>query len=318
MNQQSAISCQLSAGGEGQEPSAGRRTAPVWILLVGAVMAAALIPLAGCRQATNIEATEKIPVRVMRVEQQTMKQSLDYAGNIRAREEARVYPNVSGNIMKKVLDEGARVKKGDIIAYIDRDEVGFTFKKAPVESPLTGYIGRMYVNLGTSVTPLTPIAMVIEIDAVELILNVPEKFIVQVKLGQTAEFTVDAWPQETFIGKVTKISPVIDLDTRTAPVEITIPNPGHRLKPGMFARVKLVLKERNKVPVVMKEAVLGKDPDTYVYVISDGIAHLRNVRLGIREGADYEVTKGLKPEERVVIMGQQRLHDGVSVIAEED
>ncbi len=286
--------------------------------LIGAAITAALIPLAGCRPAPDTAAMEKIPVRVMRVERRTMKHSLDYAGHIRAREEALVYPNVSGNIMEKVREEGARVEKGDVIVYIDRDEVGFTFKKAPVESPLTGYIGRMYVDLGTSVTPQTPVAMVVEIDAVELILNVPEKFIAQVKLDQTAELAVDAWPEVTFIGKVTKLSPVIDLDTCTAPVEITILNPGYRLKPGMFARVQLILEERKNIPVIIKEAVLGKDPDTFVYVVSDGTAHLRKVRLGIREGSDYEITAGLKPGDLVVIMGQQRLHDGVSVMAEED
>jgi len=86
----------------------------------------------------------------------------------------------------------------------------------------------------------------------------------------------------------------------------------------MFARVQLILEERKNIPVIIKEAVLGKDPDTFVYVVSDGTAHLRKVRLGIREGSDYEITAGLKPGDLVVIMGQQRLHDGVSVMAEED
>lgn len=294
------------------------RMAAVRPIIAGAAIAIALIPLAGCRPAQKTAAAEWIPVKTMRVEQRTMRRSLDYAGNIRAREEALVYPKVSGKIMEKLKEEGSRVNKGDVIAYIDRDEVGFTYEKAPVESPLAGYVGRIYVDRGASVNLQTAVAMVVDIEAVELALDVPEKFLAQVKPEQTAELTVDAWPGETFTGKVTKISPVIDLDTRTAPVEITLPNPGYRLKPGMFARVRLVLEERPNLPVIMKEAILGKAPDIYVYVVSNNVAYQRNVSLGLREGADYEVTEGLQPGELVVIMGQQRLRDGAEVSVEED
>ena len=287
-----------------------------FMFVIGA-MIAAMITLAGCRKAGKTAVDERIPVRLQSVEQRSLKRSLDYAGNIRAQEEALIYPKVAGKIIAKVKDEGNRVAKGDVIAYIDRDEVGFTYEKAPVESSLSGFVGRMYVDRGTSVTPQTPVAMVVDIEAVELALDVPEKFLAQVKLGQTAELTVDSSPGETFFGKVTKISPVIDLETRTAPVEITIANPGYRLKPGMFARVCLVLEERPSVPVIMKEAILGKEPDTYVYVVNSNTAHLRNVRMGIREGSDYEILEGLKLGERVVIMGQQRLHDGIKVCVEE-
>lgn len=288
------------------------------IVFTGLVMTMALMPLAGCRPKAKTAATEAVPVRVMPVELRTLKHSLDYAGNIRAREEAQVYPKVSGKILEKVREEGARVAKGDVLAYVDRDEVGFTYEKAPVESPLAGYVGRVYVDRGASVTLQTPVALVVDIEAVEVALDVPEKFIAKVKLEQDAELTVDAWPGEIFHGKVTKISPVIDLETRTAPVEIAIANPGYRLKPGMFARVRLVLDERKNVPVIIKEAVLGKDPDMYVYVANGGIARLRNVRLGLREGNDCEVTAGLSAGDRVVVMGQQRLREGLAVSAEEE
>lgn len=297
----------------------GRRVgAGTLAILAWTALAMALVVLAGCRKAGKTAVDERIPVRLQRVEQRSLKRTLDYAGNIRAREEARVYPRVSGKIMEKVREEGARVVQGEVIAYIDRDEVGFNYQKAPVESPLAGFIGRVYVDRGASVTLQTPIAMVVDIEAVELLLNVPEKYIAQIKLGQNAELTVDAWPGGTFTGQVTKVSPVIDLDTRTTPIEIAIPNPGYRLKPGMFARVRLILEERANQPVIIKEAVLGKAPDTYVFVVNNNTATVRNVRLGLREGADYEVTEGLKPGEQVVIMGQQRLHEGAEVMVEEE
>ncbi len=279
-------------------------------------LACLLAFLGGCREARKPAGAEPVPVLAMRVETRTLRRTLDYAGNIRAREEAAVYPKVAGKLMERVREEGARVAKGDVLAFIDRDEVGFTYEKAPVESPLDGIVGRVHADHGASVTPQTAIALVVDIEAVELLLNVPEKHIAGVSLGQAAEAVVDAWPAETFTGRVTRISPVMDLDTRTAPVEITLPNPGHRLKPGMFARVRLVLEEHPNAAVIAKEAILGKAPRTYVYVVSNQLAHSRDVRLGLRAGAECEVTEGLARGDAVVIMGQQRLRDGAAVRVE--
>ncbi len=285
------------------------------LALLPAVLLGALMQ-GGCRPAPPA-AAEAIPVRIMRVEQQTLRLSLDYAGDIRAREEVLVYPKVAGKIAHKVREEGSRVQKGESIAYIDRDEVGFTYAPAPVESPLAGLVGRVYVDRGTSVSPQTPIALVVDNEAMELTLDVPEKFWALLKLGLSAELKVEAWPEETFQGQVTKISPVIDLETRTTPVTITLANPEGRLQSGMFARVRLIIEEHT-APVVIKEALLGKIPDAYVFLAQDGVARIRDVSLGIREGNRYEVTAGLQPGDLVVIMGQQRLQDGSAIKAEEN
>ena len=121
---------------------------------------------------------------------------------------------------------------------------------------------------------------------------------------------------QKFIGKVTKVSPVLDLATRSAPIEITIDNPGHLLKSGMFAKVSLAIDQRLNVPVILKEAVIGKEPDTYVYTVENNKAKTRQVSLGIHEGPLYEVAQGLKEGEMVVIMGQQRLYDDAPVMVE--
>ncbi|OGX22918.1 MAG: hypothetical protein A3K54_00560 [Omnitrophica WOR_2 bacterium RBG_13_44_8] len=127
---------------------------------------------------------------------------------------------------------------------------------------------------------------------------------------------MDAYPEEQFLGLVTKISPVIDLATRSAPLEITVDNPGQRLKSGMFAKVRLILTVHKDVPAILKEAVLGKEPDFYVYVIKDNQAILQKVTLGLRQGPYFEVRQGLKQGDLVVIMGQQRLRDNAAVSVE--
>lgn len=280
------------------------------------ILAAALI-IPGCGKKAE-EKAESIPIRAMRVESRTVSRTLDYASNIEAWDKAEIFPKVGGKIIEKLKEDGAPVAKGEPIAYIDRDEVGFKFEKAPVESPLTGVIGRVYVDKGTSVTAQTAVALVVDIDRVKVHLDVPEKYLPQVVIGQTARVCVEAYPGEVFTGTVTRISPVVETETRTAPIEISIDNPGHRLKPGMFGGIQLVLHMKENVPSVITEAIIGHEPNAYVFVVNGGVARLRDVQLGLRENDRVEVTKGLKAGDLVAVMGQERLRDGAPVSVEVD
>lgn len=287
----------------------------LWVIII-LIFAIALF---GCQKKERVRsgAAAVIPVRAMEVKFKTLYESLDYIGDIKAQDEAVVYPKVSGKLSEKLKEDGSSVNKGDIIAYIDRDEVGLKFEKAPVESPLAGVIGRIYADKGVSVTAQTPIALVVSMDKVKINFAIPEKYLPRVFLNQEAKITVDAYPEDEFSGRVDKISPVVDLETRCAPVEITVDNQAHRLKPGMFAKVSLIIAEHKNAPVILKEAVMGSDPDFYVYVAQNSRAILKKVALGIRQGAYFEVKSGLKEGETVVIMGQQKLYDGASVSVEQ-
>jgi len=275
--------------------------------------------LCGCQQKIEKKETqEAIPVKVSRVALSDISEALDYAGNIKAQDEALVYSKVSGKITEKVKVDGSPVNKGEVISYLDRDEVGLKFEKAPVESPLTGIVGRVYVDIGQNVDAKTPIALVVDINQVKINLDIPEKYLPKVSLGQEARVRVDAYPQEEFTGKATKISPVVSLENRAAPVEITLDNPGHRLKSGMFARVSLVIQEYLSVPVILKEAIIGKESDTYIYLIEQNKAVMKKITLGIRSGPYYQVLEGVKEGDLAVIMGQQRLYDNAAVAVEID
>ncbi|MDD4909125.1 MAG: efflux RND transporter periplasmic adaptor subunit [Candidatus Omnitrophica bacterium] len=285
---------------------------PLVILLFCVLM------LAGCSQKGPETAPEEaIPVKVMKVELRDLFESLEYVGNIKAEDEVLVYPKVGGKIMRKVKEDNSPVNKGEAIVYIDRDEVGLKFEKAPVESPLDGVVGRVYVDIGSNVSPQDPVALVVNMDSMLIDLGLPEKYLPRVSLGKIAKIKVDAYPDREFSGKVTKFSPMVDLETRTAPIEITIDNQeGQLLKPGMFAKVNLFIEEYKNVPVILKEAVVGKEPDTYIYVIEDNKVLLKKVKLGVRQGPYYAVDDGIKPGDLVVIMGQQRLYENAKVSVE--
>ncbi|MFZ2602811.1 MAG: efflux RND transporter periplasmic adaptor subunit, partial [Candidatus Omnitrophota bacterium] len=275
--------------------------------------------LSGCQNKEKAQKVKEIiPVKVIKIAFKDISETIDYVGNIKAREEAVIYPKVSGKIIEKIKEDGSLVNKNDIIAYIDRDEVGLKFEKAPVESPLAGIIGRVYVDIGENVTTQTPIALVVDMQRVEIDLDIPEKYYAKISLGQIAKIKVDAYPEEEFKGEVTKISPVVDLSTRSTPIEIVVDNPEKKLCSGMFAKVNLVIAEHKNVPVVLKEAIMGKEPDLYVYLVENGKAILRKITLGIHQGQVYEVESGLKDGDSVVIMGQQKLYEGAQVRAEEE
>lgn len=273
----------------------------------------------GCRQKEEkAKANNIIPVRVSVVRLETLSETIDYVGDIKAQDEAIVYPKVGGKIIEKVKTDGNSVNKGETIALIDRDEVGLKFEIAPVESPLSGIVGRVYVDIGQNVTAQTAVALVVNMDTARINLNIPEKYLHRISLNQEAKISVDAFPKDTFSGFVKKVSPVVDLTTRTAPVEITADNKDHRLSPGMFAKLSLVIQERKNIPAILKEAVMGHEPDLYVYIIENKKAVLKKVTLGIRQGPYYEVEEGLKEGDLVVIMGQQRLYEGAQVNIEEE
>ncbi|MCM8819782.1 MAG: efflux RND transporter periplasmic adaptor subunit [Candidatus Omnitrophica bacterium] len=261
---------------------------------------------------------EEIPVKVMKIKPTTIRNILDYVGNIKAKEEAIIYPKVSGKIVKKVKEESEPVEKEDVIAYIDRDEVGLTFQLAPVTSSLKGLIGKIFVDLGQQVHPQTPIALVVDIDKVKVNLDIPEKYLDKVKLGLKAIVKVDAYPDKEFIGNITKIVPIIDFVTRTFSIEILVDNPDHLLKPGMLAKVTVILEEYKDALVVLKEAVLGKEPDLFVYVVKNNKALTKKVKLGLKEGPYYQIKEGIDVDDLVVIMGQQKLYDSAVVSIQEE
>ena len=269
--------------------------------------------VASKRGARTVSIEEGVPIKVIGVAKKDLKETLSYTGDIEAKERIEVYPRVNGKIIKKNVMEGDRIKKGQIIALIDRDEPGFKFEPAPIDSLLAGIVGRVYVDLGTRVTPQTPVALIVDMDQVKVKINVVERELPKIKIGQEAQIKVDAYPEETFVGKVWKISPVVDIESRTAPIEILISNPNHLLKPGMFASVRIIVKEYNQVPVIKRDTIVREDSGSYVFLIEDNKAHKRKIQLGLNQADMIEVTSGLTGGETIVITGQQGLRNGMSV-----
>lgn len=149
---------------------------------------------------------------------------------------------------------------------------------------------------------------------VKVIINITENDFSKVKPGIPVSVSFDAYPGEEFGGKINRVYPTIDTNTRTFQSEILINNNDGRILPGMFARVNLDLGSLNHVVVpdisVVKQTGSG---NKYVYVYKDGKVSFNQVQLGQRIGDIYEVISGVEDGDSVVVTGQSRLADGIDV-----
>ena len=117
------------------------------------------------------------------------------------------------------------------------DELRINLANTVITSPVNGFVAKRNVDPGAFVSQKAPVADVVDITRVRLVANVVEKDLKELETGNSTRVEVDAFPGETFTGRIARVSPVLDPATRTAPIEIEIPNPAFRLKPGMYARV---------------------------------------------------------------------------------
>lgn len=181
-------------------------------------------------------------------------------------------------------------------------------------SPIAGVVTARNYDNGDMVGA-QPIFVVQKIRPVKIMVNVSETLYSYVKKGMGVEVVFDALQGRTFEGKVSRITPAVDSDSRTFPVEITIANGDEIVKPGMYGRVTMKYGTRNSVVVPDRSVVkqMGSG-DRYVYVYkADGTVDFRKVELGRRMGESYEILSGVADGEEVVVTGQNALKNGVSV-----
>ena len=275
--------------------------------------------LTGCgRKTEDVYKQTAQPVSVAQVNREDLKEFLFYSGDIEAKDAAMVYSKVTGKLVENKVQEGDSVEKDETLALVDRDEIGYEFELAPVASPIQGIVGRAYLDKGANVTLTTPIALVVNMDEVRVKIDVTERDLPKVVKDQLAQVKIDAYPDEIFKGQVEKVSPVVDLDTRTAPAWINIANPQHRLKPGMFARIKLMVGERKDVLAIMRDAVIEEDSQRYAFVVENNRVYKRKIELGLASEAKFAVLRGLKLGDKVIVLGPTDLKDGdlVKVVEE--
>ncbi len=198
------------------------------------------------------------------------------------------------------------------------DELKINLDNTRITSPVNGFVGSRTLDPGAWVTPNSVFLSLVDISVVRIITKVVERDLRRITQGLKADVEVDAFPGEKFMGRVAQVAPVLDPATRTAQVEIDIPNPQFRLKPGMYARVNFTVEEHANTLVVPANSVVDVQGSRGVFQPEKGqqgdVVRFKKIEVGLSDNDHIEVASGLREGESIVTTGAAALREGDRVI----
>lgn len=182
--------------------------------------------------------------------------------------------------------------------------------KMDVKAPFKGVIVDLpYYTHGTRTSSDSEMVTIMNYSQLYMEVNLPEKDIAQIKIGNLAKITNYTLPNDTLIGKITQLSPAIDPTTRTFKGLLIIKNPELLLRPGMFVRSDIVVAKKDSTIVIPKDIILSKQRGKTVFIVERGAASERVITTGLESATEVEILKGLKKDERLIISGFETLRN---------
>jgi membrane fusion protein (multidrug efflux system) len=181
-----------------------------------------------------------------------------------------------------------------------------------IRAPFAGRVGLRRVSVGTLISPGDVITTLDDTSVIKLDFTVPENFLSTLREGLAVRATAPAFSGRSFTGKVSSIDSRVDMNTRAVTVRALLANEDGALRPGMFLNVTLANDERETL-IIPEQALTPEAERQYVFVVADGKAQRREVRIGSRRPGTVEVLAGLNAGEQVVVEGTQKVRDGTPV-----
>jgi membrane fusion protein (multidrug efflux system) len=185
--------------------------------------------------------------------------------------------------------------------------------KMRIQAPFDGVVGIRNVSIGDYVKDGADLINIEDIGVLKVDFRLPERYLTQLKSGQAVEVVADALPGNRYKGAIEAINPRIDANGRSLEVRAKLSNAEGRLRPGMFARVRVIVGERANALMVPEEAIVPLGDDFFVYTVVDGKANRIRVKLGVRRDSQVELLEGVKPGDKVVTAGMRVQRDGQPV-----
>lgn len=204
--------------------------------------------------------------------------------------------------------ELAEAQKGQ--AEAELKELKIRLDQVKVYSPMNGVVAVRHVDEGALVSPATPILTIVDLSTMVTRGNVPERSIGKLRVGNQAIVHVDAIPGEPYRGRVARIAPVLDVATRSALIEIDIPNPRQELKAEMFVRIELDLGTSREATLIPREGLVYRGEQAGVYLVRDGRPVFHSIETGLTRGDSVEVLANLEPGTEIIGRGASMLRDG--------
>ena len=262
----------------------------------------------------------KASLKLVEAQHERSRINLDSAGRELERTEALVR---GGLVPDQQLDlavakrDGARADVDLAEATVNRaraalDEAKINFDNTRIAARLSGYVDKRRVDPGALVSPTTPLCDIVRTDPAKVVINVPENDVPLLEVGRSTVVKVGRGDIE-YQGEIERIAPTVDVATRTTVTEIAVPNAEGALRPGMYADVLLIAREKSDALVVPEQALVRGNGQTNVLRVEDDVAHACRVTLGILGEGWAEVLDGLEEADVVVVKGQYLVRDGERV-----
>jgi membrane fusion protein (multidrug efflux system) len=246
----------------------------------------------------------------------------------------------TAKLAQVTLDRDLKQLKAQAVsqATVDSDEASLnnakaqadaqqaTLDKKTIRAPFAGHLGIRQVDVGQYLTPGTAIVTLQQLDPIYVDFMMPEQSLPQLKADQNVTLTTDAFPDQNFIGKISAINSKVDETTRNVSVRATVPNPDHKLLPGMFGHVAVDAGQAAKLITLPQTAIVFNTYGNTVYVIKHGdkdgkpqdTAQQNVVITGESRGDQVAITSGVKEGDEVITSGQVKLRNGMGVIINND
>lgn len=259
-----------------------------------------------------------VSVRTMTAEITTLHGYVNTNGEVESQNSVSVYPDMGGKVISTSVMLGSSVKKNDIIAYVDPSEPGTNYRSSPVYAPISGSVISTPLKNGKKVTTSTAIAIIGDINNLQVTANVPERYVAVLKKGLKAEVSVEAYPGVIFEATVSRVSPVVDAATRTKEVILIFDRHDERINAGMFAKVKLYTEDYSGAVVMPSDALVQNGDDFFAYIVnssgdSETVSKVK-VEKGKTVDGYVQILSGVKAGDKVVIQGMTSLGDGSKIL----
>jgi RND family efflux transporter, MFP subunit len=336
---------------------------------VSLLIAVSALALNGCGKGDAKEAadtaTAAIPVQVDRPSRGEMLSVYAGTAPLQADQEATVVAKVGGEVREILVEEGDRVKAGQVLARLDGDRLRFELQQTEVNlaklereykrtvellnrklvaasavdnarsemewlkaardlaqlnlgyteirAPIAGVVSARHIKVGNTINVNDRTFQVTDLDPLIAEVHVPEREFAKLRPEQAATIIVDALAGASFVGRVQRISPTLDAATGTFKATIEVIDPKRELKPGMFARVGIVLERRSAALRIPRGAIVEAEGAPTVFVANGDKAEQRSIKTGLTNAGLIEVIDGLSGDERIVVVGQNGLKSGSSI-----
>jgi multidrug efflux pump subunit AcrA (membrane-fusion protein) len=275
----------------------------------------------GMKEGENFDSNQNADVRVAKSQLDWAKLELDRSAKLIEKGDiprSSYDEKVTNHNLAQARHQAALDSVNQQLAAVEQQKAALALAKKAVtdtvvRSPISGAVKEKHASRGAYLTVNGKIVTLVKINPLRLRADVPESSAAAVRTGQTVNVTVDAFPNRTFTGRVVRIGPSLDEKTRALTVEAEVANSGNLLRPGMFAKSRLITSANAPAVMVPQRAVAPAAGLSKVFVIENGAVVERIVKTGASDGDLIEIVEGVKDGETVATSNLDKLRTGTAV-----